>query len=112
MLTDDATWSMPPIPTWFGGRQSVREFLVRYPLTERWKHRPVRANGQLAVAGYIFDQDRGHYAAHVIDVLTLDGDRISSVVGFMTCGGLEPPWDRWATGAEVFPRFDLPVELG
>jgi RNA polymerase sigma-70 factor, ECF subfamily len=59
MLTEDATWSMPPIPTWFHGHQPVREFLVRYPLAERWKHRPARANGQLAVGCYLFDQDKG-----------------------------------------------------
>jgi hypothetical protein len=32
-----------------GDESAFREFLVRYPLTERWKHLPARANGQLAV---------------------------------------------------------------
>jgi RNA polymerase sigma-70 factor, ECF subfamily len=111
MLTEDATWSMPPVPTWFGGHQSIREFLLRFPLTERWKHLPAQANGQLAVGCYLFDQDKGNYAAAVIDVLTLEGDRISSVVGFLTDVAVESPAGGWVTGAEVFPRFGLPAEL-
>ena len=55
MLTQDATWSMPPYCTWFRGRAAIRQFLVRYPLARRWKHRPTRANGQLAVSGYLYD---------------------------------------------------------
>jgi RNA polymerase sigma-70 factor, ECF subfamily len=111
MLTEDATWSMPPIPTWFGGHQSIREFLLRFPLTERWKHRPAQANGQLAVGCYLFDQDKGNYAAAVIDVLTLAGDQICSVVGFLTDVPLESPAGGWVSGAEVFARFGLPTEL-
>jgi len=53
MLTKDATWSMPPVPTWYRGHKAIREFLTRYPLTERWKHHPARANGQLAVGCYL-----------------------------------------------------------
>ena len=112
MLTEDAAWSMPPVPTWFQGHQSVREFLVRYPLSQTWKHVPARANGQLAVGCYVFDQDRGNYAPAVIDVLTLAGDKISSVVGFLTDVPLEQPHaGAWVAGAEVFSRFGLPAEL-
>jgi RNA polymerase sigma-70 factor, ECF subfamily len=98
MLTEDATWSMPPIPTWFAGHEPVREFLVRYPLAERWKHLPTRANGQLAVGCYLLGPDTGGYLPAVIDVLTLEGDKVRSVVGFHA-------------GAEVFARFGLPAEL-
>ncbi len=112
MLTEDATWSMPPIPTWFCGHQPVREFLVRYPLTERWKHRPARANGQLAVGCYLFDQDNGRYLPAVLDVLTLAGEKIAAVTGFLTASALErPPAATRDTGAEVFARFGLPAEL-
>jgi RNA polymerase sigma-70 factor, ECF subfamily len=112
MLTEGATWSMPPIPTWFRGHQPVREFLVRYPLTERWKHWPARANGQLAAGCYLFDQDKGSYAPAVIDVLTLEGDRIAAVTGFHVIDGQEPaPAGARATGAEIFARFGLPAEL-
>jgi RNA polymerase sigma-70 factor, ECF subfamily len=111
MLTEDATWSMPPIPTWFTGHQSITDFLLRFPLTERWKHLPAQANGQLAVGCYLFDRDQGKYSAAVIDVLTLSGNRISSVVGFLTDATLEPQAGSWVSGAEVFSRFGLPTEL-
>jgi RNA polymerase sigma-70 factor, ECF subfamily len=111
MLTEDATWSMPPAPTWFQGLESVREWLVRDPLSVRWKHLPTWANGQLAVGCYLFDSGTGRYGPHVIDVLTLDGDRIAAVTGFLTGDALEPSQAAgWASGAEVFARFGLPAE--
>jgi RNA polymerase sigma-70 factor, ECF subfamily len=111
MLTEDATWSMPPIPTWFQGLESVREWLVRDPLSVRWKHLPTRANGQLAVGCYLFDSGRGRYVPAVIDVLTLDGDRIAAVTGFLTGDALERSRaGGWVSGAEVFARFGLPAE--
>jgi RNA polymerase sigma-70 factor, ECF subfamily len=112
MLTEDATWSMPPVPTWFQGPASVRTWLVRDPLSVRWRHLPTRANGQLAVGCYLFDAGTGRYAAHVIDVLTMDGDRIAAVTGFLTGRALErPEAGPWVSGAEVFARFGLPADL-
>ena len=112
MLTEDATWSMPPIPTWFRGLESVREWLVRDPLSVRWRHLPARANGQLAVGCYLFDSGRGRYAPAVIDVLTLEGDRIAAVTGFLAGDDLErPDTGDPASAAEVFARFGLPGRL-
>ena len=75
MLTEDVTWSMPPVPTWYRGLEPVRDFLVRYPLTDRWRHRPTGANGQPAVAGYVYDEDVGRFIPASIDVLTLSPAR-------------------------------------
>ena len=45
----------------------------------------------------------------MIDVLTLDGEKIAAVTGFLT-GVLEPPRAvAQASGAEVFARFGLPA---
>lgn len=109
MITEDAIWSMPPIPTWFAGQERVREFLVRWPLTDQWQHVPVRANGQLAVACYLYDADEGRYIPAVIDVLTMAGEKIAAVTAFMT-----PDVFGWTaseaelSGAELFARFGLP----
>jgi RNA polymerase sigma-70 factor, ECF subfamily len=111
MLTEDATWCMPPIPTWFTGHELVREFLLRYPLSERWKHVPTSANGQLAVGCYLLDPDIGSYVPACIDVLTMAEDKIRSVVGFLTAAHEESPDARaWAAAAAVFARFGLPAE--
>ena len=111
LLTEDATWSMPPVPTWFRGHEAIREFLVRYPLTQRWKHQPTRASGQLAVGCYLFDQRKGWFAPAVIDVLTMEGEKISAVTAFLADETLPPHSGGWVTGAELFARFGLPARL-
>jgi RNA polymerase sigma-70 factor (ECF subfamily) len=112
MLTEDATWSMPPVPAWFRGREGIREFLVRYPLTHRWKHRPARANGQLAIGCYLPGQGTSGYVPAVIDVLTLDGDKIAAVTAFLAAETLQPPHSgAWIAGEELFARFGLPFRL-
>ena len=108
LLTEDATWSMPPCPMWFRGIETVSAFLTDYPLRERWRHVPTRANGQLAVGCYMWDGER--FAAAVLDVLTLRGDRVVDVTAFLA------PWvfsrfgeaDGFMT-EEMFARFGLPA---
>ena len=112
MLTEDATWSMPPAPTWFQGLWSIREWLVRDPLSVRWKHQPTWSNGQLAVGCYIFDENKGSYLPAVIDVLTLAGEKISAVTAFLAADAAGLPQDGGhETGAKFFARFGLPAEL-
>lgn len=109
MLTDQATWSMPPDPTCFRGHQAIREFLG--PLPERWRHMPAGANGQLAVAGYLYDQATGRYDPWVIDVLTLEGGKIAAVTAFLAAEAVDQPRPEVTpTGPELFRRFGLPAE--
>jgi RNA polymerase sigma-70 factor, ECF subfamily len=109
LLTEDATWSMPPCPMWFRGIETVSAFLTDYPLNERWRHIPTRANGQLAVGCYMWDGEK--YAAAVLDVLTLRGDKVADVTAFLA------PWVYSRFGEaegfmteEFFARFGLPAE--
>ncbi|QYN34617.1 sigma-70 family RNA polymerase sigma factor [Pseudonocardia sp. DSM 110487] len=97
MLTADATWSMPPLPSWYRGAGPITDFLVELPLRHRWRHMPVRANGQQAVACYIWDEQAGAFVGRIIDVLTLRGDRIAAVTAFIDEG--------------LFPHFGLPETL-
>jgi RNA polymerase sigma-70 factor, ECF subfamily len=103
MLTEDATWSMPPVPTWFQGHDTLRPWLLRDPLPLRWRHRPTRVNGQLAVGCYLHDSERSCYTPTVIDVLTLSGDKIAAVTAFLVTD------DPGRAG--FFARFGLPAEL-
>jgi RNA polymerase sigma-70 factor, ECF subfamily len=103
MLTEDATWSMPPIPTWFQGHDTLRPWLLRDPLPLRWRHHPTRVNGQLAVGCYLHDGERACYTPTVIDVLTLSGDKIAAVTAFLV---VDDPGR-----AGFFARFGLPAEL-
>ena len=86
LLTDDVTLTMPPIPTWFQGRDVVAAFLGAWPLAHArsWRMIPIRASGQLAFGAYALDPARGVYRGHVIEVITLRGDRISEITAFMS----------------------------
>lgn len=83
LLTEDATWSMPPLPAWFRGHKAIAAFLEHEPLQFRWRHIATRANGQPAVACYWWVHESGCYAARTLDVLTLRGSRIESITAFI-----------------------------
>ena len=83
LLTADASWAMPPLPSWYRGHAAIRDFLVQLPLQERWRHLPVQANGQQAVGCYMWDEEAGVFVGRCLDVLTLRGDRIAAVTAFL-----------------------------
>ncbi|WP_212991221.1 RNA polymerase subunit sigma-70 [Actinoplanes auranticolor] len=97
LLTDDATYSMPPLPEWYRGRAAIRDFLLAGPLRHRWLFRPASANGQLAFGTYLWDEKRQAYVWAGLDVLRLDGRGIAEVVSFLTDG--------------LHREFDLPDEF-
>ena len=72
MLTEDARMAMPPWPSWYSGRDAVATFLRGWPLSarKRWRLLPTSANGQPAVAGYLWDEQTTAYRAETIIVLT------------------------------------------
>lgn len=99
LLTEDVTWSMPPLPHWYRGLEAVTDFVVRVPLTScgSWRHLDVAANGQPAVAAYLRRDASGPYLPWSINVLELRGERIAGVTSFV--------------GAEHFTLFGLPGSL-
>lgn len=97
LLTEDATWSMPPIPSWFRGHDAIAAFLADGPFTRRWRHLPAHANGQLAVGGYLWDDAVGSHVAFALDVLEIRENRIASIVGFL--------------GGVTFAAFGLPAAI-
>ena len=83
LLRADVELEMPPIPTWFAGRDAVREFLARVVLhtPDQWRLAYTRANGAPAFALYRRAPD-GSFRAAGLDVLSLIGGRISRIVAF------------------------------
>ena len=55
LLTEDVTWSMPPLPGWYAGIDDVTAFVRAVPLGDcgRWRTVATTANGQPAVALYL-----------------------------------------------------------
>jgi len=111
MLASDVAYTMPPSPTCLRGHAAIRQFIRDDVAPQRWQHRATRANGQLAVGCYMLDPGRGRYLAVAIDVLTLDGDRITAIRAFLTAEVLgQPGWDGSFAAAD-FAGFGLPAEL-
>jgi hypothetical protein len=90
---------MPPIPTWYRGRDAIRAFLATRVLRDDRPRRllPVAANGQPAFGQYFWDETEGRLLAHGITVLTLKGEQIEEITAFLT--------------PEALTRFGLPLEL-
>jgi len=99
MLADDARMTMPPWPSWYSGRHDVATFLRTWPLSakKRWKVLAAGANGQPAVAGYLWDDQTTAYRPESIIVLTFLGTRIEEITAFRS--------------PELFPFFSLPERL-
>ena len=78
LLAQDVALEMPPLLTWFTGRQAVVRFVASNIFTEPGQVRlvPVVANGQPAFAVYQREPG-GTYHAHAVLVLTVTtrGDR-------------------------------------
>jgi ketosteroid isomerase-like protein len=83
-LREDVTLEMPPLATWFSGREAVLGYVASNlrPAAGRIRLVPVAANGQPAYAAYLRDAG-GAYRAHAIIVLTLTGALITRIVIFV-----------------------------
>ncbi len=83
MLTEGATFAMPPTAAWFDGREAIAAGLRAGPLDgeRRWRMIPTRASGQLAVTAYLWDEAVG-YAPHSVAVLTLEGPLVDRVYAY------------------------------
>ena len=93
MLSEDATFAMPPYATWWRGRDVIAAFAAQ-PVH---RYIPLRANGQAANAAYRWNVRSASYEAEALEVLTLEGARVNAMTAFMM--------------PEVFPLFGLPSEL-
>jgi RNA polymerase sigma-70 factor, ECF subfamily len=123
MLTEDAAFTMPPLRSWFRGREDIALFLEGSPMSGEWRWRTIRcrANGQEAIAFYAWDPERGDYQRFALNILTLRGSRISEVDAFLTRETEDPSPaairrlpDRAFEPRRVdaaFERFGLPEQL-
>ncbi len=112
LLTEDAAWTMPPLPSWYRGSAAIGGFLSGFGFNERWRHLPTWANGQLALGCYTVDPVTGSWVPSALAVLSLQGERIAEVDYFLTAELL----GRWGDessidGAQMFARFGLPATM-
>ncbi|MEU8799935.1 sigma-70 family RNA polymerase sigma factor [Spirillospora sp. NPDC048819] len=96
LLADDVRFTMPPLPAWFDGRDSVVRFLTERVFATPWRLVPIRANGQPAFACYQQNPD-GRFRIGAINVLGLRDGLITEISGFLDPG--------------LYPLFELPEEF-
>ena len=101
LLKEDATFSMPPIPSWYRGRHTigglVAKTIFRGNAQGRWRLQPTWANGQFAFGLYRIDEADGAYHAYGIQVVTLASRLIADITTFRV--------------PTLFPTFNLPMTL-
>jgi RNA polymerase sigma-70 factor (ECF subfamily) len=123
MLAEDATFAMPPLSSWYQGREAIRQWAIGWPLSGAWRWRAIRttANGQPALGFYAWNDEQDTYVPFALNVLTLRGDRVSDVTAFIARSP-EPRdpevFERYpdepvdaARVEDVFARFGLPTQL-
>jgi RNA polymerase sigma-70 factor (ECF subfamily) len=100
LLKDDATFSMPPIPTWYQGRAAIdaalRPTIFGGDARDRWVLRSAHANRQPTYAIYQRTES-GAYRLFGLQLLAFDGELVSDVVTFM-----DPT---------TFARFNLSLDI-
>lgn len=105
LLKEDATLSMPPVPSWYQGRDALRRvlsaFLCPPGVQRQWRLSPTRANGQPAFVVYRADEATRPYRAFALQVLTLDGSRFLKQVASLTT----------FLGPELATSFGFPLQL-
>ena len=98
LLSEDATFAMPPYPGWQRGREAVADsWLMPGGAPPRLRYRRTQANGQAAVGTYLLDAEARQYSPIALDVLTFVGPEVGEVIAFRT--------------PEIFQRFGLPDYL-
>jgi RNA polymerase sigma-70 factor (ECF subfamily) len=123
MLSEDATFAMPPLASWYRGREAIASWAAGWPLSGAWRWRTVRtrANGQLALAFYAWNAEEASFRAFALNVLSLRGEEISDVTAFIARSA-EPrdreAFERYpdepvdeARFVALFERFGLPAQL-
>ncbi len=101
LLTDDASFSMPPIPSWYRGREEIRKLVTktifRGDASGRWKLLQTAANAQVAYGLYRKNDEAGAYQFYGVQILSHQGRAIKDIIT------LRQP--------EFFKYFNLPETL-
>jgi len=123
MLTEDATFAMPPLASWYDGRTAIERWAAAWPLAGAWRWRALRstANAQPALGFYAWNARERSHRPFALNVLSFRGDRVCGVTAFIA-RSTEPRdrevFERYpdepvdaAKVDDVFERFGLPAQL-
>ncbi len=86
LLKEDVTFSMPPIPAWYHGKETVRALMSRTVFSGeargRWLLAPTHANSQQAFGVYRQAETSDLYRAYGIQLVTRHDHLISDIITF------------------------------
>jgi RNA polymerase sigma-70 factor (ECF subfamily) len=93
MLSEEASFSMPPLPTWFRGRDDIATFLTAFLEAERtsgstWRWEATSAGGRQAMFGYRRKRRSGPDRLDALVVITFEGELVVAVTTFLGVGVL------------------------
>jgi RNA polymerase sigma-70 factor (ECF subfamily) len=105
LMKEDATFTMPPLPSWYRGREAIRVLLIQRIFAgetqKRWSFSLTGANGCPALAMYRAVGSGGPSQAFGIQVLTLESSASGVLIADATIF-LDPL---------LFPSFGFPQDL-
>ncbi|MGE0295170.1 RNA polymerase subunit sigma-70 [Pseudonocardia sp.] len=87
LLTEDARYSMPPLPAWYAGPAAIGAWLRTGPIRQSWRFLPTAANGRPAFATYL--REGPAFRPCGLDVLVTRDGRVTEVVSFLDA---DPTW--------------------
>ena len=88
MLSKEASFSMPPLPTWFQGKDDIAAFITAWVFRSTWRFETTSAGGQPAMVGYRRDRESGRDRLDVLVVVTLEGELVVALTAFIGTGVL------------------------
>jgi RNA polymerase sigma-70 factor, ECF subfamily len=88
MMSEEASFSMPPLPTWYRGKDDIAAFINEWVFRSTWRFEPTSAGGQPAMAGYRRDRESGRDRLDVLVVLTFQGELVAALTAFIGTGVL------------------------
>ena len=113
LLREDASFSMPPLETWFRGRADIAAFIAAARIFRApWRFEATTASGQPALIGHRREE------LGVLMVLTLEGEAIADVTAFLGTGVLarfRPGEKRALDAVHRIPRASMssrPMDSG
>lgn len=85
LLRRDASFSMPPIPSWARGPAAIRDLLSNHVFANgrQFRLRPTQANGLPAFAIYLAEKGHSGFHAHAIQFAWTENGAISAVLSFL-----------------------------
>jgi RNA polymerase sigma-70 factor (ECF subfamily) len=123
MLAEDATFTMPPLASWYQGRDGIASWAAGWPLSGDWRWRTIvtTANGQPAIGFYTWDEDEKTHMPFALNVLTFRGHLVSDVCAFVARQISDEELENYARWPDLaadperlkstFGLFGLPAQI-